>query len=210
MNAHLPRNAAHFVAGLFITTALCAPAFAAEIETVVVTAQKKVENIQTVPIAVTAFTAEDLKAHQIVQFKDLVFSTPNVSYTKTNFTGADFQIRGIGIAAIAGDAESGVAVHEDDVYLADPPLAEANFYDLDRIEVLRGPQSTLYGRGATGGTVNIITAKPDLEQFGGSGEASYGNYNATELQGVVNVPIMTDVLGVRLAGDWVKHDGFVL
>ncbi|HSZ75594.1 MAG TPA: TonB-dependent receptor plug domain-containing protein [Rhizomicrobium sp.] len=210
MNAHLPRNAAHFVAGLFISTALCAPAFAAEIETVVVTAQKKVENIQTVPIAVTAFTAEDLKEHQIVQFKDLVFSTPNVSYTKTNFTGADFQIRGIGIAAIAGDAESGVAVHEDDVYLANPPLAEASFYGLDRIEVLRGPQSTLYGRGATGGTVNVITAKPDLDQFGGNGEATYGNYNQTELKGAVNIPIVTDMLGVRVAGDWVKHDGFVL
>ena len=85
-------------------------------------------------------------------------------------------------------------------YLADPPLSDASFYDLDRVEVLRGPQSTLYGRGATGGTVNIITAKPDLGQFGGDVEASYGNYNASELKGMVNLPIMTDMLGVRVAG----------
>ncbi|HEY5239101.1 MAG TPA: TonB-dependent receptor plug domain-containing protein, partial [Rhizomicrobium sp.] len=203
------KRATGIAAFLFISTALCAPAFA-QIETIVVTAQKKVENIQTVPIAVTAFTAEDLAAHQIVQFKDLVFSTPNVSYSKTNFTGADFQIRGIGIAAIAGDAESGVAVHEDDVYLADPPLAEANFYDLDRVEVLRGPQSTLYGRGATGGTVNIITAKADPGQFAANGEATYGNYNTMELKGMVNLPIVSDVLAVRVAGDWSRHDGYVL
>src|ERR1700761_7743793 len=106
-----------------MTTALTVPAYS-QVEVVIVTAEKKAEDLQTVPIAVTAFSSSDLKAHQIVEFKDLVFATPNVTYTKTNFTGADFQIRGIGIAAVSGDAESGVAVSEDDVYLADPPLAE--------------------------------------------------------------------------------------
>ena len=194
------------VSALLLTTSI--PALA-QIETVVVTAQKRSEDVQTVPIAVTAYSSADLKAHQIQEFKDLVFSTPNVTYTKTNFTGADFQIRGIGIAAIAGDAEAGVAVHQDDVFLANPPLAEANFYDLERIEVLRGPQSTLFGRGATGGTVNIITAKPDLEQFMGNGEFTYGNFNQIELKGMLNVPLIEDKLAVRVAGDWQKHDGFV-
>src|SRR6202000_1479442 len=85
-----------FISTLLLTTALAAPAFA-QIEEVVVTAQKKSENAQTVPIAISAFTNQDLKDHQIQQFKDLVFSTPNVSYTKGNFTGSDFQIRGIGL-----------------------------------------------------------------------------------------------------------------
>lgn len=193
---------------LMLTSALAAPAFG-EIEEVVVTAQKRAEDIQTVPIAITAFTSQDLQAHQITQFKDLVFNTPNVSYTKGNFTGADFQIRGIGITAVGYDAESGVAVHEDDVFLENPPLAEATFYDLDRIEVLRGPQSTLYGRGATGGTVNIITAKPVLDAFHADLEGTVGNYGDQEVRGMVNVPIIDGQLGVRLAGDWMKRDGFV-
>ena len=201
-------RSATLIGALLLSTALAAPAFA-QIEEVVVTAQKKTEDAQSVPIAITAYTKQDLQAHQISQFKDLVFSTPNVSYTKGNFTGSDFQIRGIGITAVGYDAESGVAVHEDDVFLSNPPLAEANFYDLERIEVLRGPQSTLYGRGATGGTVNIITAKPNLDEFHADLEGTYGNYNAQELKGMVNIPIIEGQLGLRLAGDWQQRDGFV-
>ncbi|MBV8799686.1 MAG: TonB-dependent receptor plug domain-containing protein, partial [Alphaproteobacteria bacterium] len=202
------RRALTLVGALMLSSALAAPAFA-EIEEVVVTAQKRAEDIQTVPIAITAFTSQDLAAHQIVQFKDLVFNTPNVSYTKSQFTGSNFQIRGIGVTAIGYDQESGVAVHLDDVYLANPPLAEGTFYDLDRIEVLRGPQSTLYGRGATGGTVNIITAKPVLDQFHADLEGTLGNYNYEEVRGMVNVPIVDGQLGIRAAGDWLRRDGFV-
>ena len=191
-----------------LSSAIAAPAFA-QIEQVVVTAQKRAEDVQTVPIAITAYTAQDLAAHQVDQFKDIQFSTPNVSYTKGNFSGSDFQIRGIGITAVGYDAESGVAINFDDVYLNAPPLAEASFYDLDSIQVLRGPQSTLYGRGATGGTVNVFSAKPLLDQFGADGEVSYGNYNAMEVKGMVNIPLVTDQLGLRVAGDWVKRDGFV-
>lgn len=192
---------------LLLSSAIAAPAFA-QIEEVVVTAQKKSEDAQTVPIAMSALSDRDLKEHQVAQFQDLQFSTPNVSYTKGNFTGSDFQIRGIGITAVGWDSESGVAINFDDIYLSAPPLAESAFYDLDRIEVLRGPQSTLYGRGATGGVVSVYSAKPDLESFMGHLEASYGNYNAKELKGWVNIPVITDKLGLRIAGDWVKHSGF--
>ncbi len=197
-----------FIGALLVTTAFTVPAYA-QIETVVVTAQKRAEDIQAVPISITAYTAQDLQAHQVEQFKDLVFSTPNVSYTKGNFTGSNFQIRGIGVTAVGYDAESGVAVHLDDIFLSAPPLAEATFYDLDRVEVLRGPQSTLYGRGATGGSVNIITAKPDLSAFAAQGEVSYGNYNATDIKAMVNVPVIDDQLAVRVSGDWTRRDGFV-
>lgn len=197
-----------FLGALLATTAFTVPAFA-QIETVIVTAQKRAQDIQSVPISITAYSAQDLAAHQVEQFKDLVFSTPNVSYTKGNFTGSNFQIRGIGVTAIGYDAESGVAVHFDDVFLANPPLAEATFYDLERVEVLRGPQSTLYGRGATGGSVNIISAKPDMSEFGAQGEVSYGNYNQTEVKAEVNMPVITDELAIRLAGDWTRRDGFV-
>jgi iron complex outermembrane receptor protein len=191
-----------------LATALSAPAFA-QIEEVVVTAQKRAEDIQTVPISITAYSAQDLAAHQIAQVKDLQFSTPSVTYSKGNFTGSDFSIRGIGESVVSGDAEAGVATDINDVYLLDPLLAESTFYDLQRVEILRGPQSTLYGRGATGGVVNLITEPPDLTSAFGDIYASYGNYDAVEIRGDVNAPIVDDQLAIRLAGDWVKHSGYI-
>jgi len=196
-----------FIGALLVTTAFTVPAFA-QIETVIVTAQKRAEDIQSVPIAVTAYTAQDLAAHQVNGFKDIQFSTPNVSYTKANFTGTNFQIRGIGTQVISGDAESGIAFNIDDVYYANAPVDSGQFYDLESVQILRGPQSTLYGRGATGGAVNVFSAKPKLDAFAASIDASYGTYNTSEIKGMVNMPIVTDELGIRLAADWVRHDGY--
>ncbi|HEX4295113.1 MAG TPA: TonB-dependent receptor [Rhizomicrobium sp.] len=196
-----------FIGALLVTTAFTVPAFA-QIETVVVTAEKRAEDIQSVPIAVTAYTSKDIVAHQLDGFKDLQYATPNVSYTKTNFTGSNFQIRGIGTQVISGDAESGIAFNIDDVYYANAPVDSGQFYDLDRIEVLRGPQSTLYGRGATGGAVNVFSARPQLDAFSGSFDASYGTYDTSELKGMVNMPIIDDQLAIRVAADWVRHDGY--
>jgi outer membrane receptor protein involved in Fe transport len=193
---------------LLLTTAIAAPAFS-QVEEVVVTAQKRAEDVQTVPIAISAYSGDDLKAHQIDQFKDLQFNAPNTTYTAGNFGGADFQIRGIGITAVGYDSESGVAINVNDVYLANPQITEASFYDLSDLEVLAGPQTTLYGRGATGGAINVNFAKPDLENFGGNLVASYGNYNAMNLVGMLNMPLIPDELGIRVAGAWVKRDGFV-
>jgi len=196
-----------FIGALLVTSAFTVPAFA-QIETVIVTAQKKAEDIQTVPIAVTAYSAQDLSAHQVNGFKDIQFSTPNVSYTKANFTGSNFQIRGIGTQVISGDAESGIAFNIDDVYYANAPVDSGQFYDLESVQVLRGPQSTLYGRGATGGAVNVFSAKPKLDAFSASIDASYGTYDSVELKGMVNMPIITDELAIRVAADWVRHDGY--
>ncbi len=180
----------------------------AQIEEVVVTAQKRTEDVQNVPIAVTAFTGQDLKTEQIQQFKDLQFHAPNVTYTAGNFGGADFQIRGIGVTAVGYDAESGVAVDFDEVYLSSPNLTEGSFYDLSGVEILAGPQSTLYGRGATGGVVNVNIAKPDLDQASAQLIADYGNYNSWRVQGDVNLPLIDNELALRIAGDWDSRDGF--
>ena len=196
-----------FIGALLVTTAFTVPAFA-QIETVVVTAEKRAEDIQSVPIAVTAYTAQDLAAHQVNQFKDIQFSTPNVYYSKTNFTSSNFQIRGIGTQVISGDAESGIAFNIDDVFYENAPVDSGQFYDIDRVEVLRGPQSTLYGRGATGGAVNVFSAKPKLDAFAASIDATYGTYNTSEIKGMVNMPIIDNELGIRVAGDWVRHDGY--
>src|SRR5271167_4316793 len=197
-----------FFNALLLSSAIALPAMA-QIEEVVVTAQKKTEDVQSVPIAVTAFSGQDLKTQQIEQFKDLQFHAPSVQYTAGNFGGADFSIRGIGVTAVGYDAESGVAINFDEVYLSSPQLTEGSFYDLSGVEVLAGPQSTLYGRGATGGVVNLNIGKPDLENPMAEVIGDYGNYNAAKVQGVVNIPIITDQLGLRIAGEWDKRDGFV-
>jgi iron complex outermembrane receptor protein len=191
-----------------LATAIAAPGFA-QIEEVVVTAQKRAEDIQTVPISITAYSAQDLAQRQIYQVKDLQFSTPSVTYSKGNFTSSDFSIRGIGQSVVSGDEEAGVATDVNDVYLLSPLLAEQTFYDLQRVEILRGPQSTLYGRGATGGVVNLITEPADLTSAYGDIYASWGNYNATEVRGDVNAPLVNDQLAVRLSGDWVRHSGYI-
>jgi iron complex outermembrane receptor protein len=203
------RRSLTFTSVLLLSTALAAPAFA-QIEEVVVTAQKRAEDVQTVPIAITAFTSQDLSTKQIKSFDDLQYNVPNVTYARSNFgAGADFQIRGIGVTAIGYDAEAGVAIVVDNVFLEAPPLANGDFYDLSDVEVLAGPQSTLYGRGAVGGVVSITTARPDLDAGSASIMASYGNYNAKELEGDVNMPLVTDELAIRLAGDWIDHSGYV-
>lgn len=193
---------------LLLSTALAAPAFA-EIEEVVVTAQKRSEDIQAVPIAVSAFSSQDLAAHQIEGAKDLQFSVPNVTFTHGNFGPSNFQIRGIGSAAVTTSGDSGVSVNTNDVYLAAPPLTSGTFYDLERVEVLRGPQSTLYGRNATGGAINVITAKPDLDNAGADLEITYGNFSDKEARFMVNLPVMDGQLGVRLAGFWENRGGTI-
>ncbi|MEL6754574.1 MAG: TonB-dependent receptor, partial [Pseudomonadota bacterium] len=132
--------------------------------TVVVTTQKTEESIQDVPIAVSAFDEGALEKLQLAGGPDLVKSIPNVNFTKGNFGGFNFRIRGIGVDAVSTAADAGVGVHLNDVPLTSNSLFEAEFFDVERVETLRGPQGTLYGRNATGGVVNVITAKPVLEE----------------------------------------------
>ena len=195
-----------FVNALLLSTALAGPAMA-QVETVIVTAQHKAENIQTVPIAVSAFTSQDLAAHQIENAKDLQFAIPNVTFTHGNFGPSNFQIRGIGSAAVTTSGDSGVAVDLDEIYLANPPLTSGIYYDTDSIQVQRGAQSTLWGRNATGGVIDQETTKPDLDSFGGYVEGTYGNYNDEELRAAVNVPLDEGKFAIRGAAFWERRDG---
>ncbi|MEJ0028474.1 MAG: TonB-dependent receptor [Rhizomicrobium sp.] len=187
-----------------MSTAITAPAFA-QIETVVVTAERKAEDIQTVPIAVTALTSADLKSKQVNSFRDLQFHVPSVTFTKSNFGGAQFQIRGITTQFGLGAA---IAQNINDVYQEAPALVNGQYFDVDRVEVARGPQSTSYGRAATGGAVNIITSKPNLTEFQARASFDYGTYNTMKPEFMVNVPLIDNELGVRIAGLGVFHDGY--
>ncbi len=177
------------------------------IETIIVTAQRQAESLQDVPIAVSAFSSQAMERQQIENSSDLQLTLPNVSFSKGNFTASSFTIRGIGDLCVGVTCDSATAIHVNDTPLLQTRLFETEFFDMERIEVLRGPQGTLFGRNATSGVVNIVTAKPELGSFGAAGDAEYGNFNAYKLKGMINLPI-GDTLAVRLAGFYLKRDGY--
>ena len=174
---------------------------------IVVTAQRQSERLQDVPIAVSAFSSEALEAQQIKTPSDLQLTLPNVTFTKTNFTSASFTIRGIGDLCVGTTCDSATAIHLNGSPLFSTRLFETEFFDLERVEVLRGPQGTLFGRNATSGVVNVITAKPKLGVFEAAAEAEYGNYNSIKGKAMVNIPI-GDTLGLRVAGIYLNRDGY--
>jgi len=174
---------------------------------IVVTAQRRAESLQSVPIAVSAFTEEALEAQQIENASDLQLTLPNVSFTKGNFTGSSFTIRGIGDLCVGVSCDSATAIHTNGSPLFGTRLFETEYFDLERIEVLRGPQGTLFGRNATSGVVNIITAKPDLSGFHVKAEGEYGNFNSMKAKGMVNLPI-GETMGIRVAGFYLNRDGY--
>ena len=182
------------------------PAGANVIEELVVTAQKKEEALQDVPIAVSAFDQGALEKSKIDGGPNLVLAVPNVNFSKGNFTGYNFQIRGIGSKLVTATGDAGTGIHLNNAPLIANNLFETEFYDMERVEVLRGPQGTLYGRNATGGVVNLITAKP-VDNFQANIRGEYGNYNSLKVRGMVNVPL-GDMLAVRAAGTYLKRDGY--
>jgi outer membrane receptor protein involved in Fe transport len=194
--------------------AIATPAFAQDaadetggIQEIIVTAQRTSQRLQDVPIAVSAFSSEMLQKQQINNSSDLQLSLPNVTFTKTNFTSSSFTIRGIGDLCVGASCDTATGIHLNDMPMVSSRLFETEFFDLERLEVLRGPQGTLFGRNATSGVVNVITAKPDLSGFSAAGEAEYGNYNSYKIRGMINVPI-GETLGLRVAGLYNKRDGY--
>jgi len=174
---------------------------------IVVTAQRQEQSLQDVPIAVSAFGGDDLQARQLETFGDIQFNIPNFQYSRTNFTGAAVSIRGVGNFLVAASSENAVSVHLNDFFLSSPRLFETEFFDIERLEILRGPQGTLFGRNATGGVINVITAKASTDGYSGYADAEYGNYNSVKVQGAINVPL-SETLAVRLAGTTIQRDGY--
>ncbi|MFZ5746708.1 MAG: TonB-dependent receptor domain-containing protein [Pseudomonadota bacterium] len=176
-------------------------------EEIVVTAQKIPERLIDVPSAVSAFTAQDLSDQKIEGGSELLRGVPNVSFSKDNFSGYNFTIRGIGTKALSTTADPAVAVSFNYTPVIRNRLFEQEYFDVERVEVLRGPQGTLYGRNATAGVVNMIPAKPELGILSGEVQGEIGNYQTTRLRGYVNIPL-GDTLAVRAAGAWTKRDGY--
>jgi outer membrane receptor protein involved in Fe transport len=180
----------------------------ASVETVTVTSSKLGGgDVQSIPIAITALSQEELTSRQVAGGPDLVKEVPNLTFSKTNFTGYNIQIRGIGTQAISVTTDPAVAVAFNDTPFIRNHFFEQEFYDLSQAEVLRGPQGTLYGRNATAGVVNIVSAKP-TDQFEAMASADIGNYKNRRVEGMLNLPIIGDRLDLRVAGEWTKRDGY--
>ncbi len=177
------------------------------LEEIIVTAEKRSTTIQDTPIAVTAFSGAELDRALITQSLDMQFSVPNMLMSKDNFTTAAISIRGIGNQAIGAAADSGTGSHFNGVYLNNGRIYETEFYDSERVEVLRGPQGTLYGRNTTAGVINVITRRPE-DEFGGNVNVEVGNYGHRKLKGALNLPL-TDSLAQRFAVFSLDRDGFV-
>ena len=159
------------------------------IETIIVVAQKREQAAQDVPIALSVFSATTLERAQIEDATDIQFSIPNAV-----LTGNDrFTLRGIGTNAL-GSSDLGVQSFVNGAAIGYVPQNE--FFDLARLEVLRGPQGTLYGRNTTGGAINIITQKPK-STFGGDASLQVGNFSGVRVGGAINIP-----LGAHVYGEW--------
>ena len=186
-----------------------------ELERVIVTSQKRVEDVKRVPLSVTALSGDALKDNQIVNFSDISRNVPNVSFSSQGGAGlATIEIRGV--SSQAGSAT--VGVYMDDVSLTTRNLysqgtAEPHFFDLERVEVLRGPQGTLYGAGSMGGTLRFISKAPNLKHFTTdvSAEISSTDHGGTNgmAQAVFNLPLKTDVAALRIGVQTGHDSGYI-
>jgi iron complex outermembrane recepter protein len=196
----------------FAQDAADAPAAAQEdtggLEEIVVTAQKREENLQNVPVAVTALSAEAIENSRIADFSDLTRAAPSLTITQTTSSPNNaIVLRGIGTFAFSIGVEPSVAVIIDDMPVVQQAQAFDNLADLQRIEVLKGPQGTLFGKSSSAGVVNIVTNDPDND-FMGKLSATAATDGDVRLESVVSVPI-GEAAGVRLTGFYHNYDGNV-
>ena len=176
------------------------------IEEVIVTSQRVEESLQDVPIAVTALTAEMLEDQQIQSGSDLQLVTPSLSFQGGDAGGGTFNIRGITNLAVSATSESGVEIHVNDLPVGSTTMQDGEFLDMERIEVLRGPQGTLYGKNSVGGAINLITGRPKFNEMTQMISVDLGEYNLEKLRYTLNFPL-SDTMAARFALMSVERDG---
>lgn len=177
------------------------------IEEVVVTAERREANLQDVPIAISSFSPDDLRANQVTSIGDLQALVPNLSIHVGDANNAVVYIRGIGQIDSIAFFEPGVGIYLDDVYLGRAQGAFLDVVDVERIEVLRGPQGSLYGRNTVGGAIKYVSLAP-TDELSGKFSAVLGNYDRTDLQASLSGPIIGDTLTGRLTVATMKHEGY--
>ncbi len=175
--------------------------------TIVVTAQRREASVQDTSAAISAFSAESLEESRVMSFEDLASQATSMSFTALSPLDQEFNIRGITNTRLdSPSADQSVGIFVDDVYVGRSGLFNFDMYDIDRVEVVRGPQGVLLGKNVVGGAISIYSARPE-RNYGGSLTASYGNYNEKLVRGHVTGPI-SDSVAARLAFQVRNRDGF--
>ncbi len=208
MRTMLFASAALAVVGLQAPMAHAQQTEQLQLDEVVVTAQRRSENLQKTPLTLSAVTGEKLESQGIKTVVDLANQVPALQITSSGSGAAQIFLRGIGSTNVTEVGDPAVAYHIDGIYIARATSVGALFYDVDRVEVLRGPQGTLYGRNATAGAINVITKQPKFD-YEANGSIDVGSYGALTTSGMVNVPV-SDTVAVRAAFQQSRHDGYVV
>jgi iron complex outermembrane receptor protein len=201
---------------VFTVDAVCAfPAWAADeprsgIEEIIVTSRKREESLQTVPLAVTAIKMAELEARSVHNVVDVLRIAPNVTFAAGGAAGgsaAQIYIRGVGSGDFAITSDPGVGIYVDGVYLGRTTGSLLDVLDLERVEILRGPQGTLFGRNTVGGAVNFTSQKPTGE-LGGYVQATVGRFNRIDAKASLDVPVIEDKLAAKFSVATLNRDGY--
>jgi len=198
-----------------VLAAAAAPAVLAQdaasgLEEVLVTATRAgITNLQQTPISVSAVTAEDIDRMVARDISGIATSVPGFSASRiTAFNAASFAMRGVGLTDIIVYQDAPVGVTMDDFVLPSVQTQLLDTFDIESVEVLRGPQGTLFGKNTTGGAVNIRSKRPDMNDMGGEIRLAYGSFNSQRVQGSFDLPLIDDVLSMRFVGAYQKSDGY--
>lgn len=194
---------------LFSASASFAEASAdtASLEEIVVTAQKRSENIRDVPISITALTANDLEQAGVKNTQDLVNSVPGLHIDRVGYTTLP-SVRGVTTFPTTAGVESNVALYVDNIYEPATGAVTMDLPDVSRVDVLKGPQGTLFGRNVVGGAIQVFTLDPQMTSFGGNFSVGYGNFNDKVFKGFVTGPIVPGKIGASLSGYYETADNY--
>jgi outer membrane receptor protein involved in Fe transport len=217
----MTRKFAAFAGGLMACSSLTAPAFAQDSDAdapevrednvIIVTATRRAQDVQDIPLAVTAISPQQLDNQGVVNIQQVTALAPSFSASQAQLASGSvvLRVRGVGTTSNNIGFESAVGIFIDGAYQSRPGVALGEFVDVERVEVLRGPQGTLFGRNTSAGALNVTNVRPDVTEFGGFVNAGYGNFNEVSVQGAVNVPIVQDNLALRVTGAYRQRDGFL-
>lgn len=179
---------------------------AVESDAIVVTARKREESVQDIPLAVSVLSGQDIAKSSAIRISDALQTVPNLNFQANSLGGSSITIRGISSSTNNFGIEPAVAVYVDEVYLARPNVFDQSAVDLARVEVLRGPQGTLFGRNTVAGVINIATSDP-ADRLEGALDATYGRFDLVQVRGTVSAPLGENA-GLRISGNLVRRDGW--
>jgi iron complex outermembrane receptor protein len=202
-------SAVSMPAVLFAQPAAPAESSDTQDQDIIVTAQRRDQGKQDVPVTVTVLGQSLIQDARINSVGDVVQHTPGVGFTAFPASEPRLAVRGVASSSRGASGDPSSAIFVDEIYNGRPAGIAFDSFDVARIEVLKGPQGTLFGRNVTGGAVNIVTNRPNIDAFEASAEATYGNYNQVDVAGLVNVPLGSGIGAIRVSGGLHRHDGYV-